>query len=121
VVLQATGLYNFAKDCLLICGPQIANNTDKALKLQQQADDIEDALSKENSDISATVTLLALVGSLSQTASAMMSTWILLVLAESTAGSITGGCECDYHRNVPTQSRHNLVGQSCWYDGCICH
>jgi tagatose-1,6-bisphosphate aldolase len=39
----------------------VANNSSKALSLQQQADDLEDMLSKENSDVSTAVTMFAKV------------------------------------------------------------
>jgi hypothetical protein len=42
-------------------GMQVANNHTKSAKLSQQADDIEDALSKEHADLSATLTMFAKV------------------------------------------------------------
>ena len=38
---------------------QVANNPEKARKMNQQADDIEDAQSKEHADLSAAVTIFA--------------------------------------------------------------
>ncbi len=38
---------------------QVANDLSKASKMNQQADDVEDILSKEHADLSAAVTLFA--------------------------------------------------------------